>query len=240
MALSSIVRSSIRDVGQWNTNIMNENMIEADRLYSYIRASLIQFNNGEELVNNGYLNIQDLEVVKNDLHLFSKDFAIQYDVDTDIFGSLNDRVNERTDGCKLIDGIRKLFENHKAGILFAYGKSFALIKSGEHYYFIDSHSCGAKGSTASDGKACAIKCDDIIEFHRICKRSTGSKNQDYIIHYIEVCPNTGNGVNNNETDVSADLNNNDDNFQTEEYVQVYHIGIEKSQYVLITMNIAGI
>lgn len=84
-------------------------------------------------------------------------------------------MNTRDFGYKLSDGLAKLFETHTTGILIAGSKTFAIIKSENKFYFVDSHSCGPKGSTASNGRACAIQCDDINELHRICRRATGSR-----------------------------------------------------------------
>lgn len=205
MALTFVVRSSILDVGQWNTNILNENMIEGDSLYSRIRTTIAQNNNEDEIAEREYLNVADFDIIKDGIHMFYENFRIEYDGETDIYGSLSDRANHGNIGYKLKDGILKLFEQHEAGILIANGKSFALIKSIDRYYFVDSHSCGPKGSTASDGKACAIQCDDITEFHRICKRATGSRNVDYTINYITVIylP-----ANNGYEGVHVNLNNN--------------------------------
>jgi len=55
------------------------------------------------------------------------------------------------------------------------------------YYFTDSHSCGPKGAKAKDnGRACIIECDNLDEFIRICKRTTGSKNVQFTLDYIDV------------------------------------------------------
>ncbi|GIY68550.1 ATP-dependent DNA helicase [Caerostris darwini] len=56
------------------------------------------------------------------------------------------------------------------------------------YYFSNSHSCGRKGSRANDnhGKACVIECDTFDEFVRICKRTTGSKNVQFTLDYVDV------------------------------------------------------
>ena len=64
---------------------------------------------------------------------------------------------------------------------FNCGFKFAIIKSENEFYFVDSHSCGPKDSTARNGRAYAIQCDDINELHRICRRATGSRRIDYTI-----------------------------------------------------------
>ncbi|GIY28084.1 uncharacterized protein CEXT_296801 [Caerostris extrusa] len=56
------------------------------------------------------------------------------------------------------------------------------------FYFSNSHSCGRKGSRANDshGKACVIECDTFDEFVRICKRTTGNKNVQFTLDYVDV------------------------------------------------------
>ncbi|GIY04089.1 ATP-dependent DNA helicase [Caerostris darwini] len=56
------------------------------------------------------------------------------------------------------------------------------------YYFSNSNFCGRKGSRANDnnGKACVIDCDNFDEFVRICKRTTGSKNVQFTLDYVDV------------------------------------------------------
>ncbi|GFV65002.1 uncharacterized protein TNCV_763441 [Trichonephila clavipes] len=52
---------------------------------------------------------------------------------------------------------------------------------------IDSHSCGPKSANASDNeKAYIIECDNLDEFVRICKCTTGSKNVQLTLDYVDV------------------------------------------------------
>lgn len=53
------------------------------------------------------------------------------------------------------------------------------------YYFSNSHSWGSKANDIN-GKACIIECDNLDEFVRICKRTTGSKNVQYTLDYVDV------------------------------------------------------
>lgn len=62
-----------------------------------------------------------------------------------------------------------LFANPKAGILIAESKSLGVLHYDNKYYFTDSHSCGPKGASTVNGKACIIDCDNVDEFHRVCK-----------------------------------------------------------------------
>ncbi|GFY58570.1 ATP-dependent DNA helicase [Trichonephila inaurata madagascariensis] len=58
------------------------------------------------------------------------------------------------------------------------------------YYFSDCHSCGPKSANASDNeKAYIIECDNLDEFLRICKRTTGRKNVQLTLDYVgvEIC-----------------------------------------------------
>ncbi|KAI5707558.1 hypothetical protein M8J77_004891 [Diaphorina citri] len=43
--------------------------------------------------------------------------------------------------------------NHKAAVLIAASKSLGIMKYDSKYYFTDSHSCGPKGASASNGRA---------------------------------------------------------------------------------------
>lgn len=215
MALAAIVRSSILDMQRWKTNIMNENMIEADKLYSTIRRLIDERNDRYVVPANGYLLVKDFDVVKNNLNMFGRTFKIQFIDDTEIYGSLCDQVNTRDFGYKLSDGLAKLFETHTTDILMAGSKSFAIIKSENKFYFVDSHSCGPKGSTASNGRACAIQCDDINELHRICRRATGSRRIDYTINYIDVQQNESTYGN---EPVNIPIAEDDDRYQIQERV----------------------
>ncbi|KAG8268496.1 hypothetical protein J6590_025814 [Homalodisca vitripennis] len=103
---------------------------------------------------------------------------ITFDEEPSIYGNLNDKLNEANFGSTLRQGLEDLFMVHNAGILITGGQSFGVM----HY------SCGQKGSRANDnnGKACVIECDNFDEFVRICKRTTGSKNVQYTLDYIDV------------------------------------------------------
>ena len=76
--------------------------------------------------------------------MFGRTFKIQFIDDTEIYDSLCNQVNTRDFGFKLSDGLAKLFETHTTGILIASSKSFAIIKSENKFYFVDSHSCGPR------------------------------------------------------------------------------------------------
>ena len=101
------------------------------------------------------------------------------------FGSLNDRENDNEVVLNLTEALRLLFEHYNSGILIAYCKCLAVIKDSDKFYFCDSHSCGAKGSPAANGRGCVIECDTLDELCRICRRSTGSRGQ-YTLDYLEI------------------------------------------------------
>ena len=63
-------------------------MIKADKLYSLVKSLSAQRNDGNLIPESGYMNVNDLDVIKNDLRMFSRNFKIQYNVDPQIYGSL--------------------------------------------------------------------------------------------------------------------------------------------------------
>lgn len=58
MAISNLVRAAISVLSSWNTNILNENMIEGDNLYGAV------YNANQNIPDNGYLNIRHFDAVK--------------------------------------------------------------------------------------------------------------------------------------------------------------------------------
>ncbi len=136
--------------------------------------------------------ISNFDVVKQNFTMYQNQFSLHYDDDTDLFGSLQDSTNSDTVGKNLTEAIHSIFQHHGRGILITAGNPFGLMHHDEKYYFTDSHSCGPKGSPAKvNGKACIIQCDTEKELLRICRRSVGSKNEQYSIHYVQVhCKNS--------------------------------------------------
>ncbi len=179
MALANIVRAAVIPPSNWNQNIFNGNMIEGDRMYLHV-----------QLLSNvppySYLNVQNFHSVKQDFLMFNKRFSIDIpDGDSPIFGSLQDNRNNEI-GVTLLEGLEELFSSHNAGILISGAKSFSIMHYCNKYYFTDSHSCGPKGASAANGKACIIESDNVLELKRICKRATSSRNIQFTIDYIDV------------------------------------------------------
>lgn len=124
--------------------------------------------------------------------MFQRSFSINYTEDTLLVGNLKDNENERNGfGMTLKNALNSLLSEHQTGILITGSKAFALMHFDYKFYFADSHACGpkeaqTKGSSSKNCKACFIECDTIEEFHRICKRPTGSHNRQFTINWVDV------------------------------------------------------
>ncbi|CAG9761348.1 unnamed protein product [Ceutorhynchus assimilis] len=183
MSLANVVRASILPPGQWLTHIVKTNMIEGDKIYKTIR----NLTPPHDLDLSGFLNVSNFNVIGHDLRMFNRTFSIDYDIDTLLFGNLQDNMNRDNIGLTLHAALTDLFVDHGAGILIADSKAFAVMHYDDKFYFSDLHLCGPKGSKAvRDGKACVIECDSIGELCRICKRTTGSGNRQYTLNYVDV------------------------------------------------------
>ena len=194
MAIGAIVRSTILSPSQWDSNTINDVLIESNKLYERVLLS-----NPQKIPPSGFLLVNNFDVVRDDIKMFRTGFSLHYDRDPAIFGNLRDCKNPPGDiGVCLSAGLNNLFNNHSAGILIAKSKSYAVMKINDLFYFADSHSCGPKGASAANGRACIIECSTFDELIRICKRATGSKNGDYTLDYIDVT------IKNNN--VSQDIN----------------------------------
>ncbi|GFQ90532.1 uncharacterized protein TNCT_6071 [Trichonephila clavata] len=124
------------------------------------------------------IRAKNFNVIKNDLGAFNRRFQINFDEEPRIYGNLNDQVNQANFGHTLRQGIDKLFEDSNAGILISEGRSFEVMHYDNKYYFSGSHSCGA-GMSQCKGQRKGlyyIECDNVVEFVRIRKRATRSKN----------------------------------------------------------------
>lgn len=188
MALANILRACILPPHYWSTNILNLNMITGDQIYSNIRFQTERNLAAYPIGADQYLLVRNFTVIQDDVVAFGKRFQITFDEEPSIYGCLKDKLNEANLGSTLRQGLEDLFMTHHAGILIADGQSFGVMHYDSKYYFSDSHSCGQKGSRANDnnGKACIIECDNFDEFIRIYKRTTGSKNVQFTLDYINV------------------------------------------------------
>ncbi|GIY57521.1 ATP-dependent DNA helicase [Caerostris darwini] len=188
MTLANILRASILSPQYWSSNILNLNMLTGDQIYSNIRFHMARNLAAYSIEYDQYLLVRNFKVIKDDLVTFGKTFRITFDEEPSIYGSLNDKLNEANLGSTLRQGLEDLFMVHNAGILITDGQSFGVMHYDNKYYFSNSHSCGRKGSRANDnhGKACVIECDTFDEFVRIRKRTTGSKNVQFTLDYVDV------------------------------------------------------
>lgn len=123
--------------------------------------------------NHGYLEIRNLDVVKQDMLLFQNAFAIEYDDLNGTFnGSLCDRENDGINFLSLRESLVLLFANHNLEILVCAGSAYGLMNVDNNFYFTDSHSCGSKRKgRVPNGKACIIESDNIDEFQLLVHSS---------------------------------------------------------------------
>lgn len=143
---------------------------------------------------DGYLAMPNLDVIKDEFRMFGSTFSIEYDVDSQLYGNMQDFQNREV-GMTLLRALNVLFQNHNAGVLIVGGKSLGLLHYGNRYYFTDSYCCGPRGAPAdASGAACVMECTTIKELLRICRRLFGNKyletdevfNQVFNIHHIDV------------------------------------------------------
>lgn len=176
IVVANLIRATILPPGQWDTNVLNVNMIEGERLYEQIDWETRKQPGAFPIDNRGHLEIRNLDVIKHDIKIFDNAFRIEYDdVNGAYNGSLCDKENNGIDFLNLRDAMNLLFVEHNVGILINAGSAYGLMYYHNKWYFTDSHSCGPKGkSGAKNGKACIIECDTIVQFLRIIRRTTHS------------------------------------------------------------------
>ncbi|GBM01464.1 hypothetical protein AVEN_209285-1 [Araneus ventricosus] len=176
MVVANLIRAAILPPSQWDTNVLNRNMIEGDGFYEWIDWETRNQPSAFPIDNRGYLEIRNLDVVRHDILMFDNAFVIEYDDLNGAFsGSLCDRENDGISFLNLRVSINLLIAEHNVGILIAAGSAYGLMYYDNKFYFTDSHSCGPKGkSGAQNGKACVIECDTIDEFLRTIRRTVHS------------------------------------------------------------------
>ncbi|KAG5674477.1 hypothetical protein PVAND_004445 [Polypedilum vanderplanki] len=186
MVLANIVRAAILPPSRWTKNILDENMIEGDSIFAQIHYETSANTQAFPIDGSGYLSIRNLDIIKHDFIMYDNVFALEFDDEWVCTGSLQDNINDGVIGRTLLNAIRMLFIEHKAGVLVCESKSLGLMHYDDKYYFTDSHSCGPAGASAANGKACIIECNTIEELHRIVRRAVHSKNVPFVINYIDV------------------------------------------------------
>ncbi|ABF70519.1 hypothetical protein [Trichoplusia ni ascovirus 2c] len=189
MVVANIVRAMLIKPGRWTREILDENMIEGDALYTKIRRLCNEDSSSLSIDVSGYLEIRHMQVIRNGFDIFGKTVSINYDEDTNLYGSLHDEFNTGEIGMTLKQAIETLFSDHSAGSLIASPKTYGVMKYDDKYYFTDSHSCCTNNGdvvSPSIGTACVIECDTIDNLVRVCKRATGSVNQQFTLNYIDV------------------------------------------------------
>jgi hypothetical protein len=189
MVIANIVRAAILPPNRWNKNIINQNMIAGDNLCAEIHL-LTEYGGPEvfPIPESGYMELKNLDVVKDDYIMYEASLSFDYDDTWNCAGGLRDSDNDGQVFLTLQNAIRRLFEEHNAGVLIGQSKSLGLMQYDGKYYFTDSHACGEKGSPArtGQGQGCMIECDTIEELHRIAKRAFHTGRDQFDIHYIDV------------------------------------------------------
>ncbi|GFY05806.1 uncharacterized protein TNCV_4404731 [Trichonephila clavipes] len=119
MAMSNIKRVSITPPQQRSKNTIDQNMIEGDSLYVKLRLLNAENPAGIQIEEDGYLEIRHFDLVKAGLEIFDHTFALEYENDSSLFGSLGDLVNHNSIGLPLKDVLCRLFVTHQTGIFIA-------------------------------------------------------------------------------------------------------------------------
>lgn len=144
MVLANILRASLIPPGSWTKNILDRNMLEGDNIYMMVRT-LSEQQEDAYPIENGYLLVRNFDVIKQDFTAFDKSFSIDYDNESNLYGSLNDALNTEDFGVTLHNALTTLFQHHVAGILISAGKSFGVMYYEHQYYFMDSRAVLAQG-----------------------------------------------------------------------------------------------
>ncbi|CAG9773736.1 unnamed protein product [Ceutorhynchus assimilis] len=168
MVIANIVRAAFVDPNSWTNNILNENMLEGDNMYATIRRLSMNNVQAPPIDETGYLEIRHLDVIKNRFKMYDRHFSIQYDEDTNFYGSLQDSANVDGVGMTLRNALNNMFSEYTAGALITGSYTFGVMNIANKYYFTNSHSCGPKGASASrdNGRARVIQCDTLDELIR--------------------------------------------------------------------------
>ncbi|KAJ8665541.1 hypothetical protein QAD02_007203 [Eretmocerus hayati] len=159
-------------------------MLEGDNLYSRIRnlSSLSRY----AIDRSGFLHVRNFDTIRESFIMYNQDFSINYEDDTDLFGTSQDNMNDGQLGRSLGQSLRILFTNHSSGILIVQNSSFGVINCNESYYLTDSHSWDSRGCPVPDGRACIIHCDTLEALIDPCKIKFGNDNVVYNLRYVEV------------------------------------------------------
>ncbi|GBP63864.1 hypothetical protein EVAR_39525_1 [Eumeta japonica] len=122
-------------------------MIEGDSLYVKLRLLNAENPAGVQIEENGHLKIKHFDLVKAELEIFDRTFALEYEKDSYLFGNLRESINRNSIGLPLEDALCRLFLTHQTSIFIAAVKSFGIICCDQRFYLTDTHSCGPKGAS---------------------------------------------------------------------------------------------
>ncbi|KAJ8669197.1 hypothetical protein QAD02_000456 [Eretmocerus hayati] len=159
-------------------------MIEGDILYSLIR-NLSRLSNFP-IDQSGFLHVRNLDTIRESFIMYDHDFSIQYQEDTDLFGSLCDGLNDGQVGKTLAQSLHLMFETYTCGILMVHNSSFGIIYCNRFYFITDSHSCDSRGLSTHDGRSCIIQCKTFQDLINVCRIKFGTGNVVYNLHCVEV------------------------------------------------------
>ncbi|KAK2710518.1 hypothetical protein QYM36_011897 [Artemia franciscana] len=190
MALANIIRAALFHPTNWNSNVLDENMVSGEKIYADIREQTAMNNEmAFPIAKNGHLELRNLDIIKNHVLVFDHAISLDYSDNWLCQGNLIDCINDGVSYKSLLDALTNLFSEHNSGIIVALSMSLGLMHYDDKYYFTDSHSCGVLGAPWPNfniDKACVIECDTIEELHRICRLRLPSENEQFSIHYINV------------------------------------------------------
>lgn len=129
MVMANIIRAAILPPSRWTCNILNPNMLEGNQLYTEI-CMLTRMSGGtaHPIHANGYLEIDNLNVLQNTCVMYDHDVTIDYNPGWICTGFFKDNSNNGRESLTLKAAIQKLFnEENKAGILIGNDKCLGLM-----------------------------------------------------------------------------------------------------------------
>ena len=101
MALANIIRAYIYPPKQWSTNTLDVNMFQGDQIYKEIIMLTANNPNASPISEDGYLDVRNFGVIKEDLIMYDMNFSIEYINNTNIFGNVQDDKNQNGFGITL-------------------------------------------------------------------------------------------------------------------------------------------
>jgi len=160
MASVFLAKSLITPIHEWDQTTLDETLLLGDKYYQKVyplvsASTRMQSRYLEATDCNGELEINGTFVKINVLAHFAYEFSGMLDEGFELLSPQARRENQHL---KLRNRLQNFIDSdHTRAIGTARGYSFGLLKEHTKMYYFDSHSKGACGRNASDGKSCVIQ-----------------------------------------------------------------------------------